>query len=199
MANFSLDVETAGTESTSVILSAAVVVFDLEPKNLPKKPDLNAYYDTLISSALFVKFDAMEQYKTYGRLLDKETLKWWDKQGSLVKDLALKPSKIDVPATHGLMLIRDYIMRNGDSKNIIWIRGSLDQLALDSLAKSIGQDILAPFWAYRDTRTAIDCLAENPDKNGYCNTRFPFDRDKVIKHIPTHDAAYDALMLTFME
>jgi hypothetical protein len=145
-----------------------------------------------------VKFDVNEQ-KNYRRTMKKDTIDWWNNQGSLIKKASFVPSDADEPISTCLLKLKSYITMHGGSKNIIWVRGSLDQMAIDSLAKAHGVDPIAPYHSYRDIRTAIDLLADSPSINGYCELKYPFNKDLVHKHHPVHDVAYDALMLTFMK
>lgn len=197
--HFCFDVESLGVESTSVVLSAAIVKFDIDPKDLPKTVDLDSYYETLLTSALMVKFDVAEQTKKYKRTMEKETIDWWNKQGSLIKKASFTPSDYDDSVESGILKLRNYITMFGGAKNIIWVRGSLDQMCIDSLAKSAGLQPIAPYHSYRDIRTAIDLLADSPSINGYCELKYEFNKDLVHKHHPVHDVAYDSLMLTFMK
>ena len=68
---FCFDVETLGVESTSVILSYAIVYFD---------PDTRPSYQQLLDKTLFVKLDAKDQIKNYKRTVSKDTIDWWSKQ-----------------------------------------------------------------------------------------------------------------------
>lgn len=183
---YMFDVETLGVESTTVILSAAIIEFD--------PSDTTLTYNDYISEALFVKFDVQEQVNKYKRTIDKSTIEWWSQQHDYVRKISFLPNKeLDLPAIEGINLLREYI---GDPKNAtFWARGSLDQMSIDSLCKATGQDLLAPYNCWRDIRTALDCLTET-SKNGYCDLKIPFDKgSNVIKHHPTHDCAYDIMQL----
>ena len=193
MAFFCYDIETLSKESTAVILSAAITQFDFTQKD-----DLDEEFASLVENSLYVKFDAKEQIEKYNRIVSKDTLEWWNKQGEFVRDLCFKPSKNDVDAKTGMNLLRSYIKEFSISgeDNIVWVRGSLDQLATDSLCATLKVDPIEGFWNFRDVRTAIDLLAET-SKRGYCQLSKPFNRDLIIKHNPTHDIAFDVLMLKY--
>lgn len=183
---FMFDIETLGVESTALILSASIIHFD---------PEENPTYDSLLSKALFVKFNAKEQADA-GRTIDKSTLEWWRGQHEYVRKISLLPSGDDVSVVDGLTAIREYIKnyrKKGDET--FWARGSLDQMGIDSLCKAFDQPLLTRYNNWRDVRTAIDCLRETA-RDGYCEVP-NFDRENVIKHHPTHDCAYDIMMLTY--
>lgn len=195
MAFFCYDIETLAKESTAVILSAAITHFDF---NQTEESDLDEEFASLVENSLYVKFNAKEQIEKYNRIVSKDTLDWWNKQGEFVRDLCFKPSKNDVDAKTGMDLLRSYIKKRSiaGEDNIVWIRGSLDQLATDSLCMAMKVDPIEGFWNFRDVRTAIDLLAET-SRRGYCQLSKPFNRDLVQKHIPMHDIALDVLMLKY--
>jgi len=184
---YMFDVETLGVESTTVVLSAAIIKFD------PTSTTLT--YDDYISEALFVKFDVQEQVTKYKRTIDKSTIEWWSKQHDYVRKISFLPSKEDdLSAVEGIKRIAEYI-DTPYNENTMWSRGSLDQMSIDSLCKVSGQELIAPYNNWRDIRTALDCLTET-SKNGYCDLKIPFDKgSNVIKHHPIHDCAYDIMML----
>ena len=189
------DVETMGVESTTVILSAAIVYIDITKPNT---------WESLYSDALFVKFSVKDQIENYGRTVDKDTIAWWNKQCDLVKQQSFFPKKTDLPAKHGIEILRNYINQHCDPENtLIFTRGSLDQMSIDSLCKAVGVDLLVPFSNYRDMRTYVDLVATNP-KRGYCDidaSKYPgtWDRNVVIKHNPLDDIILDALQLLYPE
>ena len=184
--------ETLAVESTAVILSAAIAHFDFSPSE-----DLNEEFGSLVGRSLYVKLDSKIQAQQYNRAVDKSTLEWWAKQGEFVRDLCFKPSKQDLNPMVAMQALREYINKHSNGeRNIIWTRGSLDQMVTDSLCKAIGIDTLAHYSDWRDVRTAVDLLAESSN-NGYCQLSRPFNRDLAVKHIPTHDIALDILMLKY--
>jgi hypothetical protein len=184
---FVFDVETLGVESTTVVLSAALVYFDPE-----KQPS----YQDLLDDALFVKFKAKEQVDA-GRTVSKSTLQWWKDQHEYVRKMALEPSVDDVSVAEGFKLLHSYMDKyDPDRKHTIWARGSLDQMAIDSLAVAFDIEEISGYNVWRDVRTAVDCFTGST--NGYCNVEHPtFKRHEVIKHHPVHDCALDAMMLMY--
>ena len=79
------DIETLGVESTTVILSAAIIHFN--PEDKPS-------YDDLLNKALCVKFDSRDQVTRLKRTVDKNTIKWWGEQSEYVRNLALPLRKV---------------------------------------------------------------------------------------------------------
>lgn len=181
------DVETLGVESTSVILSAASIHWD---------PTENFTYQDLIDRALFVKFDAKEQIKM-GRLVDKGTVEWWSKQHEYIRQFSLDRKDDDLSAVDGCKQLREYYKTKRGENPTVWVRGSLDQVVIDSLTRQLEIDDMAPYNVYRDVRTAIDILCKT-GKNGYCDIdKEGFDRNVVIKHHPVHDCALDIMMMRY--
>ena len=179
------DIETLGTDSDSVVASAGIVFVDETRKQS---------YDDLIREGLFVKFDIEYQIKELHRKVDKDTIAWWQNQHKSVRDYSLKPSSSDVKPEVGIKLLTDYC--NEHPSDTIWTRGSLDQMAIDHLARQCGMEVIMSYNKYRDCRTAIDIFTGST--NGYCKVEYPgFESYNVIKHNPVHDSAYDAMMLIY--
>jgi hypothetical protein len=184
---FVFDVETLGVDSNSVVLSAALVHFDVN-----EKPS----YQQLLDNACYVKFVAKEQIDMK-REVDRGTLEWWQNQHEYVRNLALKPSPDDLTITQGFTVMRDYMNKFPKSnEQTMWARGSLDQMVIDNLARKLDLQPLTGYNMWRDVRTAVDILYGT--ENGYCGVEYPdFERAAVIKHHPVHDCALDAMMLMY--
>lgn len=183
--SYIFDIETLGKESTTAILSAAIIYVDFSQ---------DFTYQQLIDEAVFVKFDVREQIKS-GRTYDQSTVDWWKSQPEEVRRKSYNVGPGEVSAVEGIEILRNFYAKN--KKDTIWIRGSLDQMAIDSLATHYNVDPIAPWWNYRDVRTAIDLLKET-SKRAYCDVP-GFDKNQVIKHDPVHDCAYDAIMMRYGE
>jgi len=185
---FIFDVETLGVESTAVVLSAALIYFD---------PEQRPSYKDLLESALFVKFNARDQIQRLNRTIDPSTLEWWENQHEYVQQVSLRPSSTDMKAEDGITAMHNYMNRIPNAqKHTMWARGSLDQLAIDSLAVRCEMQQITSYAAWRDIRTAVDILTGAT--NGYCDVDYPgFERHEVIKHHPVHDCALDAMMLMY--
>lgn len=184
---FILDLETLDVESTAVVLSAAVIHFDINKKYS---------YEDLLNECCFVKFDAKEQIEKYKRTVSKETIQWWKGQPEQVRKISVVPSKEDVSLIDGLSTIKDYVSSFKDEK-IVWIRGALGQVIFNSLCKSAGVYSIFPFHNYMELRTGINLL-KNDSKKGYCYV--PDEETfSLEKHNPKSDAAYDVMMLLYGE
>lgn len=185
-----LDIETLGTESTSVVLSVAMTVY---------KDNAPVTYQSFIDNGIFVKFDAKEQINRYKRVTEQHTLEWWSKQCDFAKKRSLVPSSEDVSAEQGIDQLNEWLRKIPNYKNMLcWTRGSLDQVCIDSLCNSIGKPKIIPYYNYRDVRTLIECFYPKQER-GYVEvdkSKCPdYDFGKVIKHDPLHDVAYDAVMI----
>ena len=185
---FIIDVETLGTESTCVILSAGVVYFDDVEVNTPEK---------MLKNSCFVKFNAQEQIESYNRTITQSTLDWWARQSQECRNISFVRRPTDESARRGMSELKFFIdTYDTSAKQIIWARGGLDQMALESLCWKMGVAPLTHFSNWRDVRTAVDILATDSD-NGYCDTTKRFDSFRLIDHHPVHDCIRDALMLLF--
>ena len=186
---FILDIETLGVESTSVVLSAALLYFDEKEKYT---------FEQLVNKCCFVKFDANDQIKNYKRTVDKGTIDWWKEQTAETRKLSVSPSANDVSVEKGIKVFKEYIRDNSvDNKEICWIRGTIDQTCMESLCRALGTPPIFEYWQYRDIRTALDLLKETT-KKGYC--KIPgFDFNKISKHDPVHDISLDVMMLLYGE
>lgn len=188
---FCLDIETLGIESTSVILSVGMsYVADTEPKS----------YQDILDNSIFVKLNAKEQIVN-GRVVDKSTVEWWNKQCDFAKERSYYPNKSDLSVNEGISILQKWVNERAKKGDLCWIRGSLDQMCIDSLFRKLNAEPLFPYNAYRDVRTAIDLLYPETAKNGYVDVDpeycIGFDRDQVLKHSPEHDTAYDLAMILF--
>ena len=185
---FIFDVETLGVESNAVVLSAALIQFDVD-----KRPT----YQDLLDNACFVKINAKDQVKRLGRTVDIGTLEWWKNQHEYVRGISLDPNSIDVSAEDAITILHNYMNKFQNAQNqTMWARGSLDQMVIDSLAKKLDMQPITGYNMWRDVRTAVDIMAGTT--NGYCEVDHPlFDRSAVIKHHPVHDCALDAMQLMY--
>ena|ERR1039458_2061241 len=187
---YSVDIETLGLESNAVILSAAIIHFDLEK-------DAFVTFEELIQRSLTVKISVMPQVAgPKGRQIDKSTVDWWGKQSPDAKHGSFETSSRDLMPIIAIDQLRDYIETYSNGDDIFWARGGMDQMILDSFCRSFKQPVLTKYWQWRDFRTAIDLLSDKKVIDRTAESIIPgFDMSKVIKHIPAHDAAYDLLQL----
>jgi hypothetical protein len=186
---FVFDVETLGKDSSSVILSMACLYFNPEEKKS---------YQELIDSAFFVKLDAEDQMLRLKRTSKRGTIEWWSKQCDNARNKSFRPSVIDVTAEEAVESLRTWSTQflNHDTC-VVWARGNLDQLVLDSLEEQLEVKPVFYFSRWRDVRTAIDFIIGSP--SGYAKVDYPgFDPAlHVTKHNPVDDCAYDAMQLMY--
>jgi len=185
---FIFDIETLGKDSSSVILSMACIHFD--PKDRPS-------YSDLVQSAFFVKLDVEDQIKRLKRTTMKSTMIWWSKQCENARNKSFRPSTIDVAAEDSIEQLREYSKKFEDpKKTLVWARGNLDQLVLDSLEEQLEVPEVFHFSKWRDVRTALDFISS--DTSGYPKVNYEgFNINMVTKHDPVHDCAFDAMMLMY--
>lgn len=158
-------------------------------------------YQSLIDNSIFIKLSSKDQIENYNRIVQKDTLAWWMKQSDLARDRNFTPNKTDLSVADGIRVLRNWITKFTKPDDHCWIRGTLDQVCLDSLFKAAGEELLLPFNSYRDVRTAIDFLYPDTSRNGYVDVDSQlcvgFSRDMVLKHSPEHDCAFDAAMMLY--
>lgn len=185
---FVFDVETLGKESNTIILSMACVYFD--PLKKPSHEELRA-------NAFFAKFDVQDQRERLKRTMTKSTIEWWKKQCFNVKRKSFVPSVEDVIFEEGYEAMRKWSKQFNDSKSLVWARGNLDQLVLDSIEEQLGLEPIFPYARWRDVRTAVD-IWYNTD-TGYIDVDYPgFDSKlHITKHNPIDDCIFDAMMLMY--
>ena len=185
---FLLDIETLSTESTAVVLNAAIVYFED-----------GMSYNELLESSLLVKFDAKEQIRKYKRHVSKDTLDWWGKQSEEIRNTNFNPSSNDVSAEEGILQLKKYMNISQDKNKIIFTRGNLDPMCMESLCRSMGTKPLVPYYSFMDVRTALNLL-KTTTVNGYCEVSyagFNMAEAKKSKHDPKVDIALDAMQILY--
>lgn len=184
---FVLDIETVDIESTSAILSLAVT----------HVTDSTNDYQSLLDNSIFIKFDLADQLAA-NRTTSKETLDWWDRQAEIVKETSLYPSKKDISVSEGNKVLKKWLdTHDFKDSDVIFVRGFLDSLCLESLFRKFDLPQLVRYNQWLDVRSVISVLYEN-SVYGYVEVDHPtFNEGLVIKHHPVHDCAYDAIMLKY--
>lgn len=190
---FALDIETIAISSESGILSVGMVyVKDNSPRTMKQLMEENS---------IMIKFRIKEQIRNYKRVADTGTIEWWSRQSDMVKEASYIPSDKDWDTKEGLFALNKWISQFPNYKNdTCFIRGSLDQIALDSLYGAVGIKPIIGYNKYRDFRTAIDLLYPN-SKDGYVdiddNICSDINEYNGIKHHPVYDCALDIAMLFY--
>jgi len=188
---FIFDLETLGSNSHSVIVSAAFTTFDFNKDET---------FSDLVSKALYIKFNVKEQ-RQLGRLVDPGTVAWWKKQNKEAQ-AKLIPSTDDVLVNDGLDLIVDFFKAHGlTAKNSIgFCRGqSFDFPMIVDLFQCAGRESDWPnaFWNQRDTRTYIGAMLGKIDVR-----EVPLPENAIkgfVHHDPVHDIAKDILTIKYAE
>ena len=190
---FFLDIETLGVESTAAILSIAIIyVPDAEPRPAVE----------LMSDYIFVKFDVKDQISRFKRTVDMGTVEWWKKQSKIARDKSYERNpELDLSSEEALDRIDAWVKKHKDYSNeLVWIRGTLDQMAVDSLYAALKRKPPFNYNVYRDMRTAVDLLYPN-STGGYVEVDSSlceeFDQYQWIPHDPLHDITRDAAMLLY--
>lgn len=184
------DVETLGLTSESVVLSMAITFAELNSELSIKK---------LMDNTFFVKLSVKDQIQKYKRTIDVETAEWWKKQCKTVKELSLIPKDTDISTEEGIAKLRAYVKSQCNPETtMVFARGSIDQLLLDSLTKQVGGTPIFGYSQWRDCRTYIECMAKE-SLRGYTEVsleKFPdYDRNAIIKHDPRYDTVLDIAMI----
>ena len=190
---FFLDIETLGVESTAAILSIAIIhVPDAEPRPAVE----------LMSDYIFVKFDVKDQISRFKRTVDMGTISWWKKQSDLARNKSYERNpELDLSSEEALDRIDAWAKKHKDySTDLVWIRGTLDQMAVDSLYSALKRNPPFNYDVYRDMRTAVDLLYPNSN-GGYVEVDssvcIGYDQLQWVKHDPVHDVTIDAAMLLY--
>lgn len=185
---FIFDVETLDTESTAVVLSFACTHVTEETDD----------YQKMLDNSIFFKLDIKSQF-ALGRTSSDDTCRWWDRQVESVKKTSLWPDEEnDINPLEALQLFKLWLEKQGFGlKSTIYSRGPLDQVCLESLTRTFDFKNPIPYNKWYDIRTAVDYLYESAQQ-GYVEVDHPTFRDTmVLKHHPTHDCAYDGMMLLY--
>lgn len=189
------DWETLGQNfETSPVLSIGVLKFD-EDRFLSDKP---YSYDELLNNALYLKFDVMDQIKTYGKKVEKSTMEWWESQGEEAK-VVLKPSSQDIPITDLKSHLDEYVGNYGSIFRT-WSRGNtFDPMFMRQIMRDANQDDPFPWWTIRDTRSFLDALLIGLEQELKDN-RFVVSewKEKFVAHDARHDIVVDVLRMQYL-
>lgn len=149
-----IDLESLGKREDTVVLSLACVPFTFEER---------VGYKELMSRGFMVKFNALEQIKTWRRSTDKDTIAWWKNQSKEAQEAAYYPSDMDATMIDGLDALSQYIKNETAYKwnsGYLWARGAnyFDYPKIEHMYEQA--DVKIPFntWKIRDVRTYIDIL-----------------------------------------
>ena len=152
-------------------------------------------FDELFKNCHYIKFDVQEQVKVYKRVVDKDTIDWWMKQGDKARK-QIAPSGADRSITE----LEDFLMKNVEFKSLkkIYTRGGqFDPNFIESILKACDKEIPFRHVMLRDTRSYLEGMGEGiPDfKNDFELKSF---QGKFIKHDPRSDIVADVLRMQAM-
>ena len=166
-----LDIETLGTGTDAVILSAGVVLFNLEEED---------DYDTLDDEnrSWYNRFNVQEQLD-HGHSVTYDTIHWWMKQGVQAKQVFSE--KVRFPNDYALTKLVSWL--GNAQETVLWGNGSgFDIPIFRALFKTYGIDFPFRFWNENDFRT-LRRLAGGK--------KFEIDRGTI--HHALEDAKYQVL------
>jgi hypothetical protein len=178
------DFETLGkTPANSVVVCLALLPFS------ESRYTTDPYtYNELLRSARLIKFNVAEQVNKYGRLIDKDTLKWWSEQSKEAQQL-LKPSDQDIP----LEELHDILLSFGKPKKIYTRGNTFDPPFLESILAAVNKTDPFEWWNIRDSRSMIEGLSFGSGlKHGFIP---PELKEVFIPHNPIHDIAIDIMRM----
>ena len=157
-----LDIETLGTVPGSGICTIGAVKFNRKDK-LPAIDDCDTFY-------VRISLDSIDKH---GFTSDPDTLNWWNKQESSVREEALCESGCRVDIERALLDFREWyggakcVWANGDDFDCVLLAEAYRKLDLG--------DPPWKFWETRDLRTLLD-ISNGPK----------------VSNINNHHALYDA-------
>lgn len=165
------------------VLALAAISFDEE--RFTKDP---YSWEELLETSRMIKFDVTDQVKRYKRVIDKDTLQWWNDQGPEAQKL-LKPSIDDRPIDD----LYDFFNEvKPNPIHRVYTRGNtFDPIFTDYLLKDIKKPDIIKYNLVRDTRSLFEGMAygttikQNFVPEGY--------EEKFIAHDPIHDIAMDII------
>ena len=175
------DLETLDIQSSGVILSLGVVLFDISHSNT---------FEELVTQGFNIYFDQTEQ-TAKGRTVSTDTLNWWQQQGEDAAECLNNPNQVPCGNLH-LYLNRLYqaLGVQPNPKVTRWFsRGSFDEKFLDSFCQDFNMDTPYKFWTWRCARSFLDGI-------GLGSRNEKLEKPvSMVPHNSHHDAAFEAYML----
>lgn len=135
MKSVMLDLETLGTRPECVILTLGAIKFD--PYNIDS-----------FGASLYLRFNVDEQI-AIGREVQQDTLDWWAKQDSAVRNEALGDSNRATLEAATQQLNKFLV-----GVETIWAQGPVfDIVILENFYRQLGKPVPWNYWQIRDSRT----------------------------------------------
>lgn len=146
-----LDLETLGTKEGSIILSVAMVTFNVDVLKAPKE-EFNYHQHISVLSSLFHHLRS-----------DDSTEDWWMRQSEMARQKVLDGQKEALNMDGVMRLLYDLLSRWNDKYDLfIWGRGvgGFDLPLLDSVMKRVmgeaGYKTPWNYWAAMDVRSIVN-------------------------------------------
>ena len=191
MINVIFDFESLGLNEDSVLLSLGVLAFD--PSDYDIVGDgVETTFNKLLQQGLYVKLDAKDQVKNYGRTINASTLMWWTEQDEEASQV-LKKSKFDIKLPDMENLLNEYLEMNGVTRNTpVWSRGYTEPMWYESVKLNLNTYGSFRHYQYRDIRTLLNVSIEDKylSRNHINTIEHPVS---FIKHNALHDVCFDAV------
>lgn len=191
MINVIFDFESLGLNEDSVLLSLGVLAFD--PSDYDIVGDgVEKTFNKLLQQGLYVKLDAKDQVKNYGRTINASTLMWWTEQDEEASQV-LKKSKFDIKLPDMENLLNEYLEMNGVTRDTpVWSRGYTEPMWYESVKLNLNTYGSFRHYQYRDIRTLLNVSIEDKylSRNHINTIEHPVS---FIKHNALHDVCFDAV------
>lgn len=181
MKHYFVDMESLGVTDDAIILSIGMTYCD---------SDETVNFDQLIKRGIHIKLNRIEQQKL-GRKVDKETVIWWEEQGSEAKEVLSNANVLSLENVKNI-LIKYLEKTEFDPKtDYFWSRGMIDSRWWEHLFKyAFDCETPVKFYKWRDTRTALFILCGDPNGSYQVTENF-------MKHNALHDAAMDCMRINY--
>ena len=191
MINVIFDFESLGLNENSVLLSLGVLAFD--PSDYDIAGDgVETTFNKLLQQGLYVKLDAKDQAKTYGRTINKSTLLWWTEQNEEASQVLTRCDD-DVKLPDMENLLNEYLEMNGVTRNTpVWSRGYTEPMWYESVKLNLNTYGSIRHYQYRDIRTLLNVVIEDKylSRNHINSIKYP---ENFVKHNALHDVCFDAV------
>ena len=191
MINVIFDFESLGLNENSVLLSLGVLAFD--PSDYDIAGDgVETTFNKLLQQGLYVKLDAKDQAKTYGRTINKSTLVWWTEQNEEASQVLTRCDD-DVKLPDMESLLNEYLEMNGVTRNTpVWSRGYTEPMWYESVKLNLNTYGSIRHYQYRDIRTLLNVVIEDKylSRNHINSIKYP---ENFVKHNALHDVCFDAV------
>lgn len=183
--NAVIDLETLGIADRSIILQITIAVCTVDDPMSRLLSD-----DNILDLKI-----AVEPQKTAGRIIDPDTVAWWNRQDKALRNRIILPSQRDIHPREVYGKIKSFLEAKGyDRENdFVWQRGSKDIDWLTSFLEDFGtkfQDIPFSWSKVRDIRTAVDVLGASSRLDGRPDGLTKMIQENIKDYIQ-HDAKCD--------